>query len=172
MLLLGTQALLIASGQVLLWAARRGSLLAALQPELPCTAILATGGATGFAGALLVYGLYRFLPPYARAIRPVVELFRGLPRGQLWAAALVSPLGEELFFRGALQPLVGLVWAALIFGLLHTGLRRERLAYGLSAAGLGLFFGVSYQFLGELWAAVVAHTTYNSLVVAALPLFP
>ncbi len=169
-LVLGVQVVLGAAGQLLLFTTGRGSLLDALRPELSWAVILAVGGAAGLTGALLVLGLYRFVPVYARAVRPVVELFRRLPRRWLWAAALLSPLGEELFFRGALQPVVGLFWAALIFGLLHTGLRREHLAYGLTAAGLGLLSGLSYQFLGELWAAVVAHAVYNALVMAALPL--
>jgi membrane protease YdiL (CAAX protease family) len=171
-LVLGVQVVLGAAGQLLLSATGRGSLLDALRPELPWTVILALGGAVGLTGALLVAGLYRFVPGYARAVRPVVELLRRLPRGRLWVAALLSPLGEEFFFRGALQPVVGLLWAALAFGLLHTGFRREHLAYGLTAAGLGLLFGLGSQFLGELWAAVTAHGVYNAVVLAALPLSP
>ncbi|HHW13808.1 MAG TPA: CPBP family intramembrane metalloprotease [Firmicutes bacterium] len=167
--LFGLQAALIGAGQGLLFLLRRDDLLSGLRPGLPLSMILGVGGGAGLVGALVVLGLYRFSPAYAGAVRPVVELFRRTPRSWLWVAAVASPFGEEMFFRGALQPVIGLFWSALTFGLLHTGFRRENLAYGLTAAGIGLLFGLSYQFLGELWAPVVAHAVYNVLMAVALP---
>lgn len=170
-ILLVFQAILVGLAEALFFAVRRENLFAALRPELPGGMILAVGGAAALVAAVAVFGLYRFVPAYARAVEPAVEVLRRWPRGYLWAAALFAPLGEELLFRGALQPLVGLFWASALFGLLHTGFRREYWAYGVTAGALGLLLGLTYWFLGELWAPIVAHTLYNALVMAALPLF-
>ncbi|MGE5507851.1 MAG: lysostaphin resistance A-like protein [Chitinophagales bacterium] len=157
------QVLLIGAGEALLRLTGRGSVVAGLVPGLPWNLILGTGAAAGLVVAVLVFGLYRLVPVYAAAIRPVVQLFRQFPGGWLWVVAALSPVGEEAFFRGALQPLLGLFGAALVFGVLHTGFRRSNLAYGLTAAAAGCLFGLAFQYTGELWAPVVAHALYNTL---------
>jgi hypothetical protein len=154
------------------WFSRRENLFLSLKPGLPLEAVLGVGAAAGVLCALAVLGLYRFVPAYARALRPAADLLRRAPRGWLWALALVSPLTEGFFFWGALQPLVGVFGTAAAFGLLHTGFRRALGGYGLTACGVGLVFGLVYGFLGELWAPVVAHLLYNVLVLVSLPLFP
>lgn len=78
------------------------------------------------------------------------ETFR--PR-DFFFVALMAALGEELLFRGALQPFFGLVPTALIFGLLHaTGL-----AHIILATLLGLWLGWTYQWTGNLWSPIAAH---------------
>jgi membrane protease YdiL (CAAX protease family) len=81
--------------------------------------------------------------------------------GSLLAAlllALTSSIGEEILFRGALQPIFGIFWTSLFFTLLHT-------QYIFTPASL-LIFGVSLIF-GWLrlryntMTAIVAHFVYN-----------
>jgi membrane protease YdiL (CAAX protease family) len=70
-----------------------------------------------------------------------------------FVVAFMAALGEELLFRGALQPLIGLVPTAVIFGLLHaTGL-----AHIVLATLLGLWLGWLYQWTGSLWPPIAAH---------------
>ena len=77
--------------------------------------------------------------------------------------AAASALGEELFFRGALQPVVGLVWSSLIFGLLHIGPARRFVPWTLQALVVGFALGGLFRIFGELSAPIAAHFTINYL---------
>jgi membrane protease YdiL (CAAX protease family) len=77
--------------------------------------------------------------------------------------AFASGLAEELFFRGALQPRVGLVTASLLFGALHIVPRREFLPYTLFAVGMGFALGTLFDYTGNLVAPVVAHIGINAV---------
>jgi len=67
--------------------------------------------------------------------------------------ALMAAVGEELLFRGALQPLIGLLPVAVIFGLLHF----TSIAHVILAGMLGLLLGWLYQWSGSLWSPMAAH---------------
>jgi hypothetical protein len=82
---------------------------------------------------------------------------------QALALALVSGLGEELFFRGALQPRVGLVAASLLFGLAHLVPAWPLVLWSLFAAGAGLVFGALFAATGNLLAPCLAHALVNAL---------
>lgn len=67
--------------------------------------------------------------------------------------ALMAAVGEELLFRGALQPLIGLLPMAALFGLLHL----TSVAHVILASLLGLLLGWLYQWSGSLWPPMAAH---------------
>lgn len=69
------------------------------------------------------------------------------------AVALMAAVSEELLFRGALQPLIGLAPAAIIFGLLHA----TAIAHVILAGLLGFVLGWLYHWSGSLWPSIVAH---------------
>ena len=99
--------------------------------------------------------------------RSMEDEFRTLLRDQpFWTIpllALFSAVGEELFFRGALQEVVGVWWQAAIFGLVHFPFSRKMWAWPLFALGMGVIFGWVTIGTGTLWCAVVAHGAINSL---------
>ena len=79
------------------------------------------------------------------------------PLRALWLG-LVSGLGEELLFRGALQPMIGLLPASLLFAFAH--------AMGwwwLFALIMGLVLGLLYAWDGNLWPCVLAHAAINAI---------
>jgi len=80
----------------------------------------------------------------------------------LWLAAL-SGVAEEAFFRGALQPRVGLVASSLLFGLAHFVPRREFLAWPVFGCAAGLVFGALFMATGNLVAPALAHFTVNAI---------
>ncbi len=75
--------------------------------------------------------------------------------------ALSSAFGEELFFRGAMQPSFGLVPTALLFGLAHIGPTRRFIPWTVSAIVVGLVFGLLFAMTGELVGVVLAHALIN-----------
>lgn len=81
----------------------------------------------------------------------------------VWLALAVSfsaALGEEVAFRGALQPVFGLWWTSAFFTLIH-------MQYTLTPAVLIIFVvALGLGWLRQrynLWAAMIAHFLYNFL---------
>jgi uncharacterized protein len=75
--------------------------------------------------------------------------------------AFASSVGEELFFRGALLPWLGLVGSSVVFALLHIGPGVRFLPWTLSALLAGFAFGGLTLGIGDLGAAITAHFTVN-----------
>ncbi len=88
-------------------------------------------------------------------------LARQLSGGSIVAVAVLSSLGEELLFRGLLQPWLGLVGQAVVFGLAHQLKGRSRLPWILWTMAVGLAFGAVFQASGSLAGALVAHALVN-----------
>jgi len=76
-----------------------------------------------------------------------------------------SALGEEVFFRGFLQPRVGVVATAVVFALAHFSYASasEVIVVFLLALTLGLL----YKKTGNLWAAIAAHFAFNLVNLVA-----
>lgn len=77
---------------------------------------------------------------------------------------LLAGLPEEILFRGAIQPLLGLPLTALIFGALHTISR----AYFIYAGIAGLILGALALWRGDLWSATAAHAVYDAAIFLML----
>ncbi len=89
-------------------------------------------------------------------------------RARLWEIVLVSllaGLGEEMLFRGVLQPLLGIAAASVLFGLVHVG-GRSFVGYGVWASCIGGLFGALAVATGGLTAPVLAHAVYDALALA------
>ncbi len=95
--------------------------------------------------------------------RALAALLGPLPlRSCLWLAAL-SGVAEETFFRGALQPRVGLVAASLLFGAAHFAPRRELLPWTLFSVLVGFLLGILFEATGNLIAPITAHFLVNAV---------
>lgn len=91
------------------------------------------------------------------------HLLGPLTSREILILAAASAIGEELLFRGALLPWIG-IWAqALIFAPLHIGPGLRFLPWTLSAVALGVAFGYLFQITGDLGGPIVAHFTINYL---------
>lgn len=86
----------------------------------------------------------------------------------IFVVALTSAIGEELLFRGALQPLIGLWPTVLVFGLLHGGGLRRLWAWTVFATFGGVVFAYLTLATGSLLAAIVMHFTVNYFNLVAL----
>ena len=71
---------------------------------------------------------------------------------------LLAGIPEEILFRGAIQPVTGLIVAAVIFGVLHA----ITPTYMLYAVIAGFVLGALAAWRGDIWAATAAHFTYDA----------
>lgn len=74
--------------------------------------------------------------------------------------AIMTGVGEEVFFRGLLQRKLGNVPQALLFGLAHLNYL-QFLEVGITAL-LGYAFGRSVQKTGNLWGPILGHAAFNA----------
>jgi membrane protease YdiL (CAAX protease family) len=115
-------------------------------------------------GAFVVVGTRRMVErlswaqELARALRPFA---RDLTGSGIVVVAALSSIGEELLFRGLLQPWLGLWLQALLFGLLHQMPGPSRWAWVAWASVIGLVFGAVFAATGSLLGPVVAHAVIN-----------
>ena len=119
----------------------------------------------GLVLAAAVIAHTRQLVATTRWARALHEHFRRLlgplePR-EIATLAVASGVAEELFFRGALQPTLGLVAASAIFGAAHLGPGRRFFTWTLWAGLMGFAFGGLYLVTGSILAPIVAHVSIN-----------
>jgi membrane protease YdiL (CAAX protease family) len=114
--------------------------------------------ASGLVGALLSAAVV-LIVAHSRTLRAMTSQLLGLVDWSSFtipdycAVALLAAVGEELLFRGAMQPVIGLVPAAVIFGLLHA----TAVAHMVLAGALGVSLGWLFHWTGSLWPPIVAH---------------
>ena len=75
--------------------------------------------------------------------------------------AVSSAVGEEIFFRGALQPLLGFWITAVLFGLLHGGSSPRFRVWTVFAMVAGLLLGWLATYTENLLAPILCHMTIN-----------
>ena len=118
------------------------------------------------AGLLIVFAsrmaLYRF--EWARSLhRDLRHMLFPLTDVEIVVLAGASSIGEEMFFRGALMPAIGLLGSSSIFALLHIGPKARHLPWTASSFVVGLLFGAMFQWTGDLTGPVLAHFLVNFL---------
>jgi uncharacterized protein len=130
--------------------------------------LVAIGGL--LAGLLLILSWFfeDWFPSY-KEIKEAFILLLG-PASVLVAVylALLSAFAEEILFRGAIQPYVGVVVTSALFGVLHMGPSGKFTAWSLWALIAGLLLGWSFKETGSLWPPVLAHFTVNCVSLLSL----
>jgi len=118
----------------------------------------------GAGSGLFVVGLTWSLRRWEPLVRLNEELsaMLGAPSSPVIALlAVSSAVGEEILFRGALQPLLGLWITALIFALLHGGTAPRFRSWALFALASGLLLGAMALYTENLLAPMLCHLTIN-----------
>jgi len=106
---------------------------------------------------------------WARQLHAALRPFaRGMSPAAIVVMAVLSAFGEEVLFRGLLQPLIGLVPQALIFGAAHQMRGNSRWVWIAWATIVGLALGGMFQLTGSLLGPIVAHALVNGLNLAYL----
>lgn len=126
-------------------------------------ASMGLGMAIGLAIVVLSQVWTRVWPSGEAIARALGEAIGDLRPAECTLLALASGFAEEMVFRGALQPEVGLVWASLLFGLAHLVPRWPLVLWTAFAVAVGLVLGLAYEWTGSLWVPIVAHVVVNGL---------
>lgn len=88
--------------------------------------------------------------------------------GEAVALAALSGLAEEAFFRGVLQSWLGLVWATLLFALVHFPVTKNLNAWPVFAVIIGFVLGLFMKVSGSLIPPIVMHATVNGVNLWAI----
>ena len=91
------------------------------------------------------------------------EMLTGVdnPLGAL-VLGLSTGVGEEVLFRGAIQPRYGIVLASVFWSLLHVQYDLTWVVAGIFA--MGVMLGLLRKYYGTT-AAIITHAVYNALIV-------
>ena len=105
-----------------------------------------------------------FQPEFVDDLNEVTDDLTANVQSPIGAVALgvSAGVGEEAFFRGALQPRFGIVLTSALFALVHTQYGFSFVILGLF--GIGMLLGYERMRFGTV-TAMVTHAAYNALSV-------
>jgi membrane protease YdiL (CAAX protease family) len=99
---------------------------------------------------------------------PAIPWLAGQPLALRLGLAVSAGVVEELFFRGLLQPRVGLVAATAMFALAHLAYDQPFLLLGVTL--LSVLYGLLVRWRQNLWAAITAHFLFDAIqLVIVIP---
>lgn len=162
----------MATTVALVW--RDGSLLVHPEPwlELSVGAGHAYSLLSGLGVGGLVVVLTRIAVPRLAPLRnlhaDLRPIAKHIPPVGIVVLAVLSSLGEEVLFRGLLQPWVGLLAQAALFGIVHFVPGRSRWVWVSWATAMGLVLGAMFQLSGSLLGPLAAHALINGVNLAYL----
>jgi membrane protease YdiL (CAAX protease family) len=148
----------------IIWAASRGHANLYCYSARPVGWMLASpiigflfGSGVVFLSRLAVHSM-----EWARVLhREFHAVVHELSSREIFLLAASSAVGEELFFRGALLPVVGLLPSSVLFALMHVRAQWRFLPWTIMSFIIGLAMGAMYQTIGDLGAPILAHFTIN-----------
>jgi len=105
----------------------------------------------------------RKVPAIARFWNTLHATLGPLRISSILLLALLSAYGEELFFRGALQPAIGYIGATLLFAASHFPPQKNMFIWPLYALVMGAALGYLRILGGDIYSAVLLHFTANTI---------
>ena len=105
----------------------------------------------------------------------MIPWIAGLPIALRLLISLSAGVVEETFFRGFLQPRVGLALSTTLFVLAHASYEQPLMLLGVTL--LSLIYGGLVYWRQNIWAAIAAHTLFDTVqllvvIPAALRVLP
>ena len=145
---------------------RADGILGGLAPRGAAAASVFSGLAVGAACAAAVW-VFRRLPALAALEAWQKDMVRGWSITDAAAVSVFSGLAEEALVRALLQPVIGLLPAALLFAALHLVPDRRLWLWPALALGLGGILGGGFRH-GGYPAAATAHIAINAFALLRL----
>ncbi|WP_228785978.1 CPBP family intramembrane glutamic endopeptidase [Nocardia terpenica] len=140
-------------------------------PPRASQAVRAT--ATGAAAFAVFYGAARVarrIPVLEHAIHDVLRYARHSPSRRTLLVALLSGAAEEVFFRGPVYDMSShhpVATSTTVYCLATTPTRNPALL--LAAAVMGTVFALQRRATDTVWAPLLTHLTWSTLMVRYLP---
>jgi len=110
------------------------------------------------AGALIAMGAKDMVPQQPPALVPLIA---ALPFGVRLAVSLSAGVVEETFFRGFLQPRLGIVLSTAFFALAHLSYQQPFMLVGITL--LSLIYAFLVRWRQSIWAAIAAHALFDGV---------
>ena len=89
------------------------------------------------------------------------QILAPLKTSKIIILAAASGIGEEIFFRGGLQPILGIVITSILFGLIHFPFKKELIPWTMIAIAMGFVLGLLFTWTDSLIAPITTHFTIN-----------
>jgi membrane protease YdiL (CAAX protease family) len=110
------------------------------------------------AGALWAVGGESAVPKSPPALIPLIA---GLPLGIRFLVSLSAGVVEESFFRGFLQPRIGILFSTGFFVLAHLSYGQPFMLIGIAL--LSLIYAFLVKWRQSLWSAMAAHALFDGV---------
>jgi membrane protease YdiL (CAAX protease family) len=107
---------------------------------------------------LMAVGADEMVPKQPPALIPFIA---GLPILVKVLISLSAGVVEEWFFRGFLQPRMGIFLSTLLFALAHFSYGQPFMLIGITL--LSLIYGLLVKWRQNIWPAIAAHTLFDAV---------
>jgi len=92
---------------------------------------------------------------------PLIPWIAGLPIVVRLAVSASAGFFEELFFRGFLQPRIGIALSTAFFVLAHANYEQPLMLVGIGL--LSVIYGLLVRWRQNIWPAIVAHALFDAV---------
>ncbi len=92
---------------------------------------------------------------------PLIVWLAGLPVVNRLLISCTAGVVEEVFFRGFLQPRVGITLSTALFVCGHLGYGQPFMLFGVTL--LSLLYALLVRWRGSVWAAIAAHAFFDAV---------
>lgn len=108
-------------------------------------------------------------PSLKESARELNNLLGEMKSNHVFVIALLSGIGEEVFFRGWLLNEIGVIASSLIFGIVHWPPNKNWIFWPFFAFGMGIILAALCVWTNNLVYAVIVHAGINFLNLRILP---
>ncbi len=121
-------------------------------------------------GVTIYLILYLANEIFPRVFKEVNQIMRLIPlaKSNIILIIILPAIIEELFFRGVLQELLGIMGTNILFAFAHMGKEKELISYGVVTFLIGIVLSILYIKTADLLVPMLAHATINALTLRRL----
>lgn len=100
----------------------------------------------------------------------VTDVVRSLPPYILAMGILLAPISEELFFRAALVPRIGVLGSSVVFSILH--ISYGSIAEVAGAFTIGMVFALIFRYSKSIIPSIAIHMMFNFVAIMVMLGYP
>jgi membrane protease YdiL (CAAX protease family) len=113
-------------------------------------------------------GLEIWVPSYRQFLNSLAKLLGQFSILECIWLAFCSSMGEEILFRSAIQPFLGIWITSFLFGALHLDEEGRITVWTIWAIIAGLILGSTMVVTGSIWPPVIIHFLVNLIGIRNL----